>query len=59
MSLKRKQYKVNGCAEKAARFFVACKPDPATKVKVTEAMRVRGYSDCKSANLTLQMIVAR
>jgi hypothetical protein len=38
----------------AARFFVASKADPDTKVKVTEAMRVKGYSDCKAANLMLQ-----
>ncbi len=57
MSLKRKEYKVDNCAEKVARFFITCKAKPATKVKVTEAMWVRGYSDCKAANLTLQMQV--
>jgi hypothetical protein len=45
MSSKRKEYKVDDCAEKAACFFIACKANPATKVKVTEAMRVRGYSN--------------
>jgi hypothetical protein len=59
MSSKQKEYKVGDCAEKAARFFVACQPDPATKVKVTEAMRVSGYSDGKSAYLMLQIIVTR
>ncbi len=57
MSLKRKEYNVNDCAEKAVRFFVPCKANPATKVKVTEAMRVRGYFNRESANLTLQMQV--
>jgi hypothetical protein len=57
MSLKRKEYKVDDHAEKAARFFVACKVNPATKVKVTEAMRVRGYSNHESADLMLQMQV--
>jgi hypothetical protein len=57
MFLKRKEYKINDCAEKAACFFVACHPDPATKVKVTEAMWMRGYSDCEGADLTLQMQV--
>jgi hypothetical protein len=57
MSSNRKEYKVDNCAEKAARFFIACKASLATKVKVTEAMRVRGYSDCKAADLTLQMQV--
>jgi hypothetical protein len=36
-----------------------CQPDQATKVKVAEAMQVRGYSDHKAANLTLQMQVRR
>jgi hypothetical protein len=57
MSFKRKEYKINDLSEKAARFFVACKANPGTKVKVTEAMRVRRYSNCESANLTLQMQV--
>jgi hypothetical protein len=53
MSSKRKEYKDDNQAEKAAPFFVACKANPATKVKVTEALQVRGYSDCASANLML------
>jgi hypothetical protein len=57
MSLEREEYKVNDCAEKAARFFIACQANPATKVKVIKAMRVRGYSDSKAAGLTLQMQV--
>ncbi len=40
MSSKRKEYKVDDCSEKAARFFVACEANPATKVKVTEAIYV-------------------
>jgi hypothetical protein len=55
MSSKRKEYKVDDHAEKAARFFVACEANAATKVKVTEAMWVRGYSDRESANLMPQM----
>jgi hypothetical protein len=55
--LKRKEYKVDDCAEKAAHFFIACHTDPATKVKVTEAMQVRGYSNGEAADLTLQMQV--
>jgi hypothetical protein len=42
MSSKRKEYKVDDRAEKAARFFVACEANPDTRVKVTEAMWVRG-----------------
>jgi hypothetical protein len=53
MFLTRKEYKVNGQAEKVAGFFVACKVNPTNKVKLTEAMRVRGYFDCESANLLL------
>jgi hypothetical protein len=59
MSLKKKEYKVNDRAKKAAHFFIACQADPATRVKVTEAMRVKGYSDLKAAILTLQMQVHR
>jgi hypothetical protein len=59
MSLKRKEYKVNESAEteKATSFFIACEANPATKVKVTEAMRVMGYSNHEFANLTLHMQV--
>ncbi len=58
MSLKRKEYKVNDCVEnKAARFFITCQENPDTKMKMTEAMRVKGYSNNKAANLTLQMQV--
>ncbi len=57
MSLKRMEDKVNDCAEKAAHFFIACNANPAIKGKVTETMQGRGYSDCKAANLTLQMQV--
>jgi hypothetical protein len=57
MSSKRKEYKDDYCAEKVTCFFVACKANFATKVKVTKAMRVRGYSDSESADLMLQMQV--
>jgi hypothetical protein len=50
---------VNDHAKKAARFFIACQPDPATKVKATKAMWAREYSDCKSDDLMLQMQVPR
>jgi hypothetical protein len=46
MSSKRKESKVDDLAEKATCFFVKREPNPAAKVKVTEAMRVEGYSDC-------------
>jgi hypothetical protein len=43
MSLKRKEYKVNNCAEKAARFFVAYKANPVRKT-IPAAMRGKGYT---------------
>ncbi len=51
MSLKRKEDEVDEHAEKATCFFVACEPNPATKVKLTEAMRVKGYLDLEATNL--------
>ena len=33
------------------------KPNPATKLKVTEAMQVKGYLDIEADNLTLQIQV--
>ena len=42
MSSKRNEYHVDGCAKRAAIFFVACKPNPATRVKISNAMRIRG-----------------
>jgi hypothetical protein len=57
MSSERKEYKVGDCAKKAARFFVACKANSDTRVKVTEVMQVRGYSNWEAANLKLQMQV--
>ncbi len=50
---------VDESAEKAALFFSACQPNPVTKVKVTEAMRMSGYTNPESANLMLQMQVHR
>ncbi len=32
--------------------FLACKANPATKVKVTEAMRMRGYLDLETKEMT-------
>jgi hypothetical protein len=57
MPSKRKEHKVDDRAEKTACFFIAYQANPATKVKVMEAMQVKGYSDLEAANLTLQMQV--
>jgi len=38
MSSKRKEYHVDDRSKKAATFFVACKPNQATRVKIPDAM---------------------
>jgi hypothetical protein len=43
---------VNNCAVKAAHFFIACQANPATKVKVTKAMWVKGYSGLEAKETT-------
>jgi hypothetical protein len=50
MISKRREYHVDCCAKKAAIFFVACEPNPATRVKIPDAMRIRGYLPSKAAN---------
>jgi hypothetical protein len=45
----------NDRAEKNIRFFIACQANQTTKVKVTEDMQVRGYSDSEAAKLALQI----
>ena len=59
MSSKRKEYHVDDRSKKAATFFVACKPNQATRVKIPDAMRAKGYSDVEATNRTLQMQVRR
>jgi hypothetical protein len=41
------EYHVDCRAKKAAIFFVACEPNPATRVKIPDAMRMKGYSPSK------------
>ncbi len=36
---------------------MACEPNTATRVKIPDAMRIRGYSQCKATNQGLQMQV--
>ncbi len=58
MSSKRREYHVDCRAKKAAIFFLACEPNPATRVKIPDAMRInKGYSPSKAANQALQMQV--
>jgi hypothetical protein len=42
---------------KQPSFFVACEPNTATRVKIPNAMRIRGYCQSKAANQALQMQV--
>jgi hypothetical protein len=57
MTSRRRKYHVDCCAKKAAIFFVACEPNTATRVKIPNAMRIRGYSQSEAANRALQMQV--
>jgi hypothetical protein len=57
MTSKRREYHVDCRAKKAAIFFVACEPNPATRVKIPNAMRIKGYSPSKASNRALQMQV--
>jgi hypothetical protein len=57
MTSRRREYHVDCRAKKAAIFFVACEPNTATRVKIPNAMRIRGYSKSKAADQTLQMQV--
>jgi hypothetical protein len=50
MTLKRREYHVDCHAKKAAIFFVACEPNTATRVKIPNAMRIRGYSQSEAAD---------
>jgi hypothetical protein len=57
MTLRRREYHVDCRAKKAAIFFVACKPNTATRVKIPNATRIRGYSQSEATNRGLQMQV--
>jgi hypothetical protein len=57
MVLKRREYHVDCCAKKVAIFSVACEQNPATRVKIPNAMRIKGYSPSKATNQVLQMQV--
>ena len=46
-------------SKKAALFFVACDANPDTRVKIPDAMRIKGYSPSEAANRSLQMQVRR
>ena len=59
MSSKRREYHVDCRAKKAANFFVACDANPNTRVKIPDAMRIKGYSISEAADRSLQMQVRR
>ncbi len=60
MSSKRKEYHVDHCAVKAAKFFLVCEshinPD---KSKNPTVMMANGYSNKESKNRMLQMQVCQ
>ncbi len=58
MTSKRREYHVDCHAKKAAIFFMACEPNPATTVKIPEAMKIEGLSEAETANRTLQQQVS-
>ena len=43
--------------KKAALFFVACDANPDTRVKIPDAMRIKGYSPSEAADRLLQQQV--
>ncbi len=59
MTSRRRKYHVDCRAKKAAIFFVACEPNTATRVKIPNAMKIRGYSQSEAADRALQMQVRR
>jgi hypothetical protein len=44
MFSKRKEYKVDDCAKKAALSFLAFEANPDTRLSIPAAMRAKGYS---------------
>jgi hypothetical protein len=44
MSSKRREYHVDCRAKKATNFFMACDLNPDTRVKIPDAMMIKGYS---------------
>ena len=52
MSSKRKEYKVDARAKKAALFFLACETNPVTRLSIPLAI-AKGYSDLEAADRIL------
>jgi hypothetical protein len=59
MSTKRKEYQVDARAKKAALFFLACEPNPVTRISIPAGMRAKVYSDLEAADWILVQQVRR
>ncbi len=57
--MKRKEYKVDAHTRKAALFFLACEPNPVTRLSIPTATRAKGYSDAEATDRTLLQQVHR
>jgi hypothetical protein len=57
MTSRRREYHVDCRAKIATIFFVACELNTATRVKIPNAMRIRGYSQSEATDRGLQMQV--
>jgi hypothetical protein len=54
MTSTRKEHNVDARAKGAVSFFVACSSNPTRTLKISAAMRAKGYSDTKAVNRALQ-----
>jgi hypothetical protein len=59
MSSIRREYHVDYRTKKAALFFLAFDANPSTRVKIPDAMRIKGYSPSEAADRSLQQQVHR
>jgi hypothetical protein len=53
MTSKRKEYKFDDCATKAALFFLACDANHVTRLSIPAATIAKGYSDVEALDGTL------
>jgi hypothetical protein len=53
MSSKKKEYKVDDHAKKAALFFLASEANPDTRLSIPAAMRAKGYLDVEATDQIL------
>ena len=50
---------VDAHTKKAALFFLACEPNPVTRLSIPAVMRAKGYSDAEAADRILVQQVRR